>query len=99
MLLPSIVFSSWRLTLNVVEAALGQASIRCLRFDGKVPQGERQSVIRQFKTDPSVRVLLLTLACGNFGCVPFIAILYTCSQPDSLTLTEASRAYLMEPHW
>lgn len=99
----SIVFSSWRLTLNVVEAALNQASVRCLRFDGKVPHGERESVIRKFKQDPSVRVLLLTLACGNFGYVSFpslfIVVSYICSQSDSLTLTEASRAYLMEPHW
>ncbi|SPO00197.1 related to global transactivator [Cephalotrichum gorgonifer] len=78
-----IVFSSWRLTLNVVEAGLKQASIPCLRFDGKVPQNERQTVLDRFKKDPSIRVLLLTLACGNVG----------------LTLTEASRAYLMEPHW
>jgi SNF2 family DNA or RNA helicase len=63
----SIVFSTWRLTLNIVEAGLNQASIRCLRFDGKVPQSERQSVIEEFRKDASVRVLLLTLACGNAG--------------------------------
>lgn len=66
-MLSSIVFSSWRLTLNVIERALSQTGIRCLRFDGKVPQSERQDVINRFKEDPSVRVLLLTLACGNFG--------------------------------
>jgi len=65
--LSSIVFSSWRLTLNVGERALSRVGIRCLRFDGNVPQGERQGVIDRFKEDRSVRVLLLTLACGNFG--------------------------------
>ncbi|KAF2638471.1 hypothetical protein P280DRAFT_551575 [Massarina eburnea CBS 473.64] len=79
----SIVFSTWRLTLDVVETGLNQAGIQCVRFDGKVPQTQRQPVLNRFKTDPSVRVMLLTLQCGAVG----------------LTLTEASRAYLMEPHW
>ncbi|KAK3989051.1 SNF2 family N-terminal domain-containing protein [Cladorrhinum sp. PSN332] len=79
----SVVFSSWRMTLDLVEAGLRQASIKCLRFDGKVPQKERHGVIEQFRKDKSVKVLLLTLSCGSVG----------------LTLTTASRAYLMEPHW
>ncbi|KAE8552362.1 hypothetical protein EYB25_006256 [Talaromyces marneffei] len=79
----SVVFSTWRMSLDVVESGLKQAQIPCLRFDGKVPQKERKSVIDKFKHDPSVSVLLLTLSCGAVG----------------LTLTEASCAYLMEPHW
>ncbi|PHH86174.1 hypothetical protein CDD83_10630 [Cordyceps sp. RAO-2017] len=79
----SVVFSSWRFTLGIVEAGLSQAGISSVRFDGKVPQKERQTVIGRFRTDPSVRVMLLTLSCGAVG----------------LTLTEASRAYLIEPHW
>ncbi|KAG6358592.1 hypothetical protein INS49_012110 [Diaporthe citri] len=78
-----VVFSTWRLTLDLVEAGLGQHSIGNVRFDGKVPQKERQSVVNRFKTDPNARVMLLTLSCGAVG----------------LTLTEASRAYLIEPHW
>ncbi|UKZ61097.1 uncharacterized protein TrAtP1_002369 [Trichoderma atroviride] len=78
-----IVFSTWRLTLDIIEAGLDQASLRSIRFDGRVPQKERQSVVDKFKNDPSIRVMLLTLSCGAVG----------------LTLTVASRAYLMEPHW
>ncbi|KAF2017851.1 hypothetical protein BU24DRAFT_432428 [Aaosphaeria arxii CBS 175.79] len=79
----SIVFSTWRLTLDIIETGLKQAGIRCVRYDGKTPQAQRQPVLNEFKTDPSVRVILLTIQCGAVG----------------LTLTEASRAYLMEPHW
>ncbi|KAL5382782.1 hypothetical protein DPSP01_006341 [Paraphaeosphaeria sporulosa] len=79
----SIVFSTWRLTLDVIESGLNQHNISCVRFDGKVPQTQRQVVLNRFKTDPNVRIMLLTLSCGAVG----------------LTLTEASRAYLMEPHW
>ncbi|KAG8158232.1 hypothetical protein KVR01_011993 [Diaporthe batatas] len=78
-----IVFSTWRLTLDLVEAGLNQESIANVRFDGKVPQKERQGVVDRFKNDPNTRVMLLTLACGAVG----------------LTLTVASRAYLIEPHW
>ncbi|KAF8856920.1 hypothetical protein BDZ45DRAFT_715184 [Acephala macrosclerotiorum] len=78
-----IVFSTWRLTLDLIERGLDQASLRSIRFDGKVPQRDRQGIIDKFRTDPSIRIMLLTLSCGAVG----------------LTLTAASRAYLMEPHW
>ncbi|KAH8706219.1 SNF2 family N-terminal domain-containing protein [Ilyonectria robusta] len=78
-----VVFSTWRMTLDVVESGLKQAGIPGLRFDGKVPQKDRQGVVERFRNDPAIRVLLLTLSCGAVG----------------LTLTVASRAYLMEPHW
>jgi SNF2 family DNA or RNA helicase len=67
LILDSIVFSTWRLTLDIIEAGLAQADIRSVRFDGKVPQTQRQTVLDQFKSDPSVRVMLLTLSCGAVG--------------------------------
>lgn len=63
----SIVFSTWRLTLDLVESGLSGAGIRSVRFDGKVPQAQRQSVLNQFKADPTIRVMLLTLSCGAVG--------------------------------
>jgi SNF2 family DNA or RNA helicase len=63
----SVVFSAWRMTLDLVEAGLRQAGMSCLRFDGKVPQKDRQGVVERFQTDPSVKVLLLTLSCGAIG--------------------------------
>lgn len=63
----SIIFSTWRLTLDIVEAGLEQISLRSVRFDGKVPQKERQNIIDRFKTDPSIRVMLLALSCGAAG--------------------------------
>lgn len=63
----SIVFSTWRLTLELVEAGLQQACIPSVRFDGKVPQTYRQNVVERFRKDPTVRVMLLTLSCGAVG--------------------------------
>ncbi|KAK5656662.1 hypothetical protein OQA88_4642 [Cercophora sp. LCS_1] len=79
----NVVFSSWRMSLDLVEAGLKQTGISYLRFDGTLPQRQRQSVIETFRRDQKIRVFLLTLSCGAVG----------------LTLTEASRAYLLEPHW
>lgn len=69
--------------LNVAEAGLEQAGIQCLRFDGKMRQKGRYRILQELDASPSLRVLLLTLSCGAVG----------------LTLTIASRAYLLEPHW
>lgn len=63
----SVVFSTWRTTLDVVETGLRAAAIPFVRFDGKVPQKDRQAVIDRFRTDPSIKVVMLTLACGATG--------------------------------
>jgi SNF2 family DNA or RNA helicase len=63
----SIVFSTWRLTLDIVQRALEQADIRSIRFDGKVLQSQRQPVLDEFRSRPDVRVILLTLQCGAVG--------------------------------
>ncbi|KAI1074222.1 SNF2 family N-terminal domain-containing protein [Whalleya microplaca] len=78
-----IVFSTWRFTLDLIKGGLDEAGISSIRFDGKVPQKDRQTVVGTFRSDPNVRIMLLTLSCGAVG----------------LNLTVASRAYLMEPHW
>lgn len=89
------------MSLDVVEAGLRQSQIKYLRFDGKVPQKERQGVIDSFRSDPMIQVMLLTLSCGAVGQV--LSQLRMFRQLTStllrLTLTEASCAFLMEPHW
>jgi len=55
------------MTLDVIEAGLKASHIRYLRFDGKVSQKDRQGIIDRFRTDPSVKVMILTLSCGAVG--------------------------------
>lgn len=55
------------MTLDVVEEGIKRMGINHVRFDGKVPQKERQAVIDKFRRDPSVQVMLLTLSCGAVG--------------------------------
>lgn len=86
----------------MVQKGLDDSGIACVRFDGKVPQKDRQPIVERFKTDPDLRVMLLTLSCGATG---FVFDLDSLLRVDDvlirsrLTLTVASRAYLMEPHW
>ncbi|KAH0432484.1 hypothetical protein CcaCcLH18_06391 [Colletotrichum camelliae] len=46
-----VVFSTWTMTLDIIEVGLKQAGISVLRYDGKVPQRERQNVIDRFRDD------------------------------------------------
>lgn len=63
----SIVFSTWRLTLDLITSGLNAASIQSIRFDGKVAQKDRHTVLKKFRSDPSIQVMLLTLSCGAVG--------------------------------
>src|SRR4051812_31891191 len=73
----SMVFSSWRMSLDLVEAGLQREGIGYLRFDGKLPQKQRKPVIDEFKRNPRIRVFLLTLSCGAVGYVSAVALLRT----------------------
>lgn len=63
------------MTLDVVEIGLKDASIKFLRFDGKVPQKERKGIVDKFRKDPSFQVLLLTLSSGAVGLVMLLPLL------------------------
>lgn len=79
----SVVFSSWTKTLDLIHPQLIEKSIRYVRLDGTLSATGRDNVIRVFRTNPDIRVLLATISCGGIG----------------LDLTVASRAYIMEPQW
>lgn len=79
----SVVFSSWTKTFDIIQPQLWANSIRCVRLDGSLSAPSRASVLRVFRTNPGIKVLLATISCGGVG----------------LDLTAASRAYIMEPQW
>ncbi|EFX06157.1 DNA repair protein rad5 [Grosmannia clavigera kw1407] len=66
-----LIFSAWRLTLDVIQKGLDQASIQSTRFDGEIPQKGRQAVVDKFRNDQNISVMLLTLSCGAVGQVVF----------------------------
>ena len=77
------MFSSWTKTFDIIQPQLWALSIRCLRLDGTLSATKRANVLRTFRADAGIRVLLATISCGGIG----------------LDLTAASRAYIMEPQW
>ncbi|KXH44711.1 DNA repair protein rad5 [Colletotrichum simmondsii] len=79
----SIVFSYRTSILDVAELALNDAGICCAKIDGKKSLSKRSRIIDDFSKADRPSVLLLSLGCGAVG----------------LTLTAASRAYLLEPQW
>ena len=79
----SVVFSSWTKTLDIIQPQLWDKSIRCVRLDGSLSASSRTNVLRAFRLNSGIKVLLATISCGGVG----------------LDLTAASRAYIMEPQW
>ncbi|KAI1736488.1 SNF2 family N-terminal domain-containing protein [Xylaria scruposa] len=78
-----IVFTSWRLTLDILQHLLSQQGIPCLRIDGQTTFPDRQSILTLFREDLTQNVLLLSIATGAVG----------------LTLTVADRVHIVEPQW
>jgi len=60
-----LLFSVWTSCLDLISCLLEALNIKHMRMDGSSPVSERQSLIDEFNSDPSVHVFLLsTKACG-----------------------------------
>ncbi|RBA19767.1 hypothetical protein FPRO05_09067 [Fusarium proliferatum] len=79
----SVVFSSWRDTLDILAAILGAEGIAFVQVDGRNPLLGRTELLTKFCKDPMVRVLLISINTGAVG----------------LTLTEANKVHIVEPQW
>lgn len=78
------IFSQWTSYLDLVERRLCEGpGVKFLRLDGSLSQQARSKVLSAFASDPSVRVLLLSLKAGGVG----------------LNLTMASTVFLCDPWW
>ncbi|KAF5588539.1 uncharacterized protein FSUBG_11459 [Fusarium subglutinans] len=79
----SVVFSSWRDTLDILAAILGAEGIAFVQVDGRNPLVGRTELISKFCQDPMIRVLLISINTGAVG----------------LTLTQANMVHIVEPQW
>lgn len=88
---PLIVFSQFSSYLHIIDNELklqiGEKNVRCLKFDGRLSQVQRQKLLDDFnqsvKNSNKLTILLLSLKAGGVG----------------LNLTTASRAFMMDPWW
>ncbi|GKU05995.1 unnamed protein product [Fusarium langsethiae] len=79
----SVVFSSWRDTLDIFATILLSEDIPFVQVDGRNPLLGRTELLSRFRQDPSVKVLLISINTGAVG----------------LTLTEANMVHIVEPQW
>jgi SWI/SNF-related matrix-associated actin-dependent regulator of chromatin subfamily A3 len=79
----SLVFSYWKNALTSLENQLQKQNVSCVRIDGDRSADERAKALSAFRTQPEVKVMLITFGTGSVG----------------LTLTEATHVHLVEPHW
>ncbi|CAN9209729.1 unnamed protein product [Alternaria alternata] len=79
----SIVFTFWSSALDLIKKGLSRASITFTRYDGNTTPINRSLALKNFREDPNISVILMTISCAAVG----------------LNITAATRAYIMEPQW
>ena len=79
----TLIFTSTKLMLNLIEKALPMINTSYLRIDGGTGLKDRQVLVDEFNMNPNIDVMLLTVGVGGVG----------------LTLTGADRVILFDPSW
>jgi SWI/SNF-related matrix-associated actin-dependent regulator of chromatin subfamily A3 len=67
----SIIFSSWKKTLNVVATLLTADEIPFVQIDGSFSIPERTRALATFEQNPQVSVLLMTFGTGALGYIRY----------------------------
>ncbi|KAK8037230.1 SNF2 family N-terminal domain-containing protein [Apiospora marii] len=80
-----LVFTSWRLTLDLLQLLLARQAVPNSRIDGQTSFAEREVILQRFSREDGPGVLLLSIATGALK--------------NSLTLTVADRVHIVEPQW
>jgi non-specific serine/threonine protein kinase len=79
----ALVFSQFTSFLDILQEALAQNGIDCLRLDGATPMGMRKTLVNRFQSGEGPSVFLLSLKAGGQG----------------LNLTRASYVFHLDPWW
>lgn len=79
----SVVFSGWTAHLDLIQLALQENGLNYVRLDGKMSRTARAAAMDNFREDPSIHVILVSITAGGLG----------------LNLTAANKVYVMEPQY
>ena len=79
----AIVFSQYTNMVDLVEWRLRKAGIRPVKLLGSMPLMMRRSMLKAFREDPNVSVILMSLKAGGEG----------------LNLQVATHVFVLEPWW
>ena len=61
----AILFSQWVEPLQAIAAALAEHNP--VQYHGKIPQVDRQPILDRFKTDPLLKIILMSYGTGSVG--------------------------------
>ena len=78
-----VVFSHFLSMMEMVQTYLKAQGVRLEYINGSTPEPKRKELIRNFKQDHQMHVLLISIEVGGFG----------------LNLTEANIVVILEPLW
>jgi len=62
-----LIFSQWTKCLDLLGCLMDSLRLEFLRLDGQTPIQERQQMIDQFNSDPTIPVFLLSTRAGGLG--------------------------------
>ncbi|KAF2972382.1 hypothetical protein GQX73_g1123 [Xylaria multiplex] len=79
----TLVFSQFTSFLDLMEIPISDDGYNYRRYDGSMPNGDREAAVDDFMKKPEVKVMLVSLRCGNAG----------------LNLHAATRVIMLDPFW
>ncbi|KAF9871544.1 hypothetical protein CkaCkLH20_10955 [Colletotrichum karsti] len=81
----TIVFSQWTMQLDLLEVAIKKEglNVKHCRYTGEMTMSQRDDCAFKFTSDPSMKVMFVSLRAGNAG----------------LNLVAASNVVIMDPFW
>lgn len=62
-----LIFSQFKTQLDILEDYCNLREWTCCRLDGSVAQEDRRAMIKQFNTDKTTRIFLLSTRAGGQG--------------------------------
>ncbi len=79
----ALIFSQFLGMLSLIKGKLEELGVKYEYFDGSTSAPDRETAIRNFQGDESIRVFLISLKAGGVG----------------LNLTAADYVYIVDPWW
>lgn len=78
-----VIFSQFLGFMDLIEYDFKRNNIQYVRLDGSLNQKKRSEVLQQFKENPKIQIIMISLKAGGVG----------------LNLTEANHVFLLDPWW
>ncbi|KAI3340027.1 hypothetical protein F4824DRAFT_487519 [Ustulina deusta] len=79
----TLVFSQFTSFLDLMEIPISDDGYNYRRYDGSMLNGDRDAAVDDFMKKPEVKIMLVSLRCGNAG----------------LNLYAATRVIMLDPFW